>query len=181
MRLFLAINLDNGIKGRINDLSKEFSQAINAKFVEMENIHVTLFFLGEVVEEKAPRIVEALEGIEGRSFEMELKGIGAFPSFNFIRVLWVGVEKGREEVIELHSSIENRLKSLGFKSDKSFVPHATFARVKSIKNREKLRLLIEKYREEEFGTQKVESFELMRSKLTPRGPIYSVVHSFRLG
>lgn len=173
-RLFVAINLPEALKEKIFEtLSKEIDPK-KLKVVKKENLHLTLAFLGYFPEEKIQELEEKLSGVkELQEFEIELTGIGCFKN----RVLWLGMEKGKQEAIELNKKV-NEL--LGLESER-FSAHLTLARNKEFSGKE-LNELIKKLEEKRFSaTTKINSVELMESKLTPNGPIYSVVKKFELG
>lgn len=174
MRLFLAINLPDDLKKQLFELSRGLKGFGKIKLVEEENIHLTLKFLGD--SEPKP-IIKALDGIEFQPFDISLKGLGVFPNTNYIKVVWVGCDKGFHETIQLHDAIEG---SLNFPKYKDFHPHATIARVKFPKFKNSLLQFIEDASAKEFGSFKVKSFELMKSELTRDGPKYDVVKKFLL-
>jgi len=179
MRLFISVDLDDTLREKIFELSRFFNIR-GVKAVEKENIHITLKFLGEV--KSADSIIKKLEEVEHPPFNIEIKGIGFFPSQSKMRVVWVGVEKGRDEITTLAKMIEDKMAKLGFKKENRFVPHATIARIKRIDSggRSKLLKALEDYSNFEFGEMIVDKFHLKRSTLTPKGPIYDDVRVFKL-
>ena len=96
-----------------------------------------------------------------------------------IRVIWVGVEEGKENFKDLALKVENSLKKLGFKKDKEFVAHATVARVKKPINRDELIQVLESF-ENDFGWLNVDKFKLKQSILTQKGPIYKDIRVYDL-
>ena len=154
----------------------------NVKLVEPENIHITLKFLGDTSEDHVSNIEEIMKnsvnGLE--SFEIKLKNVGVFPNQNYIKVVWIGIEKG-EKIAQISNKIDEELSKLGYKKEKrGFSAHLTVARVRSAKNKEKLLQIIEKYRDIEFLSFKVESIKLKKSELTPKGPIYTTLNDVKI-
>jgi 2'-5' RNA ligase len=146
----------------------------NLKLVDLKNIHLTLKFLGNTDETLVPRIKNIMEeGVANMApFEMELKGVGAFPNMNRIQVLWVGT-RNAEGLGSLAS---------GFKKEKRrFSPHITLARVRSGRNLDAVRGVLGEYTEEGFGVQTIDRIRLKKSDLKPSGPIYSVVEEACFG
>lgn len=146
--------------------------------MEEENLHLTLKFLGEVKEERIKEISKILRELSRRfkKFEFSLKNIGAFPDKHSPRVIWVGAEEGREEMIELQKEIEEELVSLGFKKEaRGFHPHLTIARVKRKADFKELFRVAYKSR-----VFLIEGLVLFKSTLTPKGPIYEKVEKFPL-
>ncbi|HID42653.1 MAG TPA: RNA 2',3'-cyclic phosphodiesterase [Archaeoglobaceae archaeon] len=153
------------------------------KIVEKENIHFTLKFLGEVEDSRVELIKDALGRIKAEAFRLHVRGIGYFPPSGSIRVIWVGVKEGEDEMSKLAGKVEDAMKKLGFRKEKNFIAHATIARVKKLSSQERRKVLdeIEPYSDEDFGWMDVKDFRLKKSTLTPKGPIYSDVEIFGLG
>jgi len=179
MRLFLAINLPDELKKGISQRGRDLSKFGKFKLVEEENIHLTLKFLGEVEEKNVSEIVNTLKQINLEKFKIGIRGVGVFPNPNFIKVVWVGVEEGSNEVIEIQKKIDDALKKLGFPKDKKFHHHATIARAKFVKDKKGLLDFLEKNKAREFGSFETSSFDLMESKLSREGPEYRVVEIFQ--
>ncbi len=181
MRAFIAVPCPDELKDAMVEIQEQIKELGRLTLVKPENIHLTMKFLGEVDEGKIPDITKRLEFLsELQSFDISLKGIGAFPSMDYIRVIWVGVDKGASDIVKIHSEIDHNLKELNFKKDKNFHPHLTIARVKFPKKKEELRNIIQKNSARDFGSFQVERIELMQSRLSPKGPEYSVIHETRL-
>ena len=106
--------------------------------------------------------------------------MGVFPSLRYIRVIWVGVERNRERIIEMQKALEQELEKLNFKREKEFSPHLTLARVKFLREKQKILKLISKFENVEFGELRVEKVRLKKSRLTPQGPIYTTVREICL-
>ena len=121
---------------------------------------------------------ESVEGIE--PFNIQLKGTGVFPNPNYIKVIWIGIQNG-EQIIPIAQKIDEKISKLGFKKEKrKFSPHLTIGRVKSAKNKDKIIKIIDKYRDVQFADLKVEFLKLIRSELTPKGPIYTTIKEIKL-
>ena len=171
MRTFVAIEIsDDNV---INSIEKfQETIGIDAKPVNSRNLHFTLQFLGEITDEISQKIIQTLHTIEFSSFNVSLKGIGAFPKPKFPRIIWIGTdEDGGNMLINLAQKIEKLLKPLGFSSDKAFKPHITVFRIK--KKGEDITRQLEDNKNMNFGIQKIISIKLKKSELTPNGPIYS--------
>ena len=87
----------------------------------------------------------------------------------------------KRQVISLSKTIDSELAKLGFPKERDFVPHVTIGRVKFVPRRKELMEMMESLKGEEFGRSGVESVELMKSVLTPKGPLYTVVGQAPLG
>jgi len=171
MRTFVAIEISND--DIINSIKKFQTKIdIKAKPVESRNFHFTLQFLGEVSEEILQKIIQALRKIEFSSFNVNLKGTGAFPKPKFPRVIWIGTDdNGGNMLIQLSKKVEEVLEPLGFFSEKPFKPHITVFRIK--KKIGDITKELDNQKTIDFGIQEVTSIKLKKSELTPDGPIYS--------
>ncbi|HOK55918.1 MAG TPA: RNA 2',3'-cyclic phosphodiesterase [bacterium] len=181
MRTFIGIDLPDDIKENLKEVVDRLKKIREAKPVKIENLHITLKFLGEVEEKDIEEIKKKLEicANKFKSFGVEIKGIGVFPSEKRIRVLWIGAED-EGYLKKLNNEIEEEMSELGFEKEKEFVSHITVARFKSVPNLNFIREISEKYNNFLFGKFRVESFNLYESKLLPEGPIYKVVAKFQL-
>jgi len=171
MRAFVAIEItNNDIINSIKKFQKEIN--IDAKPVELVNMHFTLQFLGEISDEIAQKISQSLKTIEFSSFDVELKEIGAFPKPKFPRVVWIGTDEiGGNMLVQLSKKVEKVLEPLGFFSDKPFKPHITVFRIK--KKIGDISGELKNYKMTNFGIQKISNIKLKKSVLTTSGPIYS--------
>ncbi|MBI5124208.1 MAG: RNA 2',3'-cyclic phosphodiesterase [Candidatus Omnitrophica bacterium] len=187
MRAFIAIELSEEIRDTLEQIQShlEYSGA-DVKWVEKDNIHLTLKFLGEISEEKLKQIIAALEIIaKGSSaFEISLKDIGAFPKIEYPRVIWAGLDKGTTESKILAEKIDDALSKIGFQKEaRPFAAHLTIGRVRSPKNKEALKEKLKSI--EGLGSrvqgQVISSVILFQSTLTPKGSIYTKLHEAHLG
>lgn len=171
MRVFVAIEITSD--KIINSISKFQSEInINAKPVELHNLHFTLQFLGEISQDVVEKIIVALKSVKFSKFMVDFKGIGVFPKLKFPRIVWIGTdEKGGKLLTELAKNVENVLLPLGFTVDKPFKPHITVFRIKNkIGDIEKE---LNKFKLIDFGTQEITGFKLKQSVLSSKGPVYS--------
>lgn len=185
MRLFIAINFPNEIKSSLNSFIKDLKVlSSDAKWVNSENLHLTVQFLGDVPEDKVTLAVEALKrSVEGVSpFYLTLGGVGVFPSKDRPRVFWAGVHGETAVLSELHRKVQKELGLLGFAPDqKRFSPHLTLARLRSPQGFPAVFEKAEKIaRGKEFGRTKITSVDLMLSELGPQGSRYSVLSGIQL-
>ena len=176
MRVFVSIDISNN---EIINSIKNFQDSIkvDAKVIESKNFHFTLQFLGEISERNIQLIIQELKKIEFSKFKICLKGIGVFPNIKSPKIIWVGTdENSSTKMIDLSKKIQKSLRTLGFTTDKSFKPHITVFRIK--KKIGDIRKEMETHENINFGIQKVSSFKLKKSELTPNGPIYSDLMEF---
>lgn len=184
MRAFVAIELSDEIKDTLDRIQSHLKYAgADVKWVAKDNIHLTLKFLGEISEEKCGKVKAALDNIakEAGAFEITLKDIGAFPNTDYPRVIWIGLDKGAKESVELAGRIDEELSKMGFqKETRPFAAHLTISRVRSAKNREALKEKVLSCQLSTVGRQQILSVTLFQSTLTPKGPIYTKLHEAKL-
>lgn len=177
MRLFLAINLDPALRRAVVDATAPLRDAApGVAWVAEPRIHLTLKFLGEQPSERAEQIAAALRTVAARhrTMELELGGIGAFPSFRRARVVWMGIEA--EPRLELlHHDVEVACERLGFELDgRAYRPHLTLGRVKGRASEDAMRALARAAKRVNFrGASSVETVDLMHSKPAPSGARYA--------
>jgi len=184
MRLFIAVTVPDDIKEQIVALQSDLRSArADIKWVEKDNFHVTLKFLGETAEEKLDGIVSALSSAlaDIKPFALSFAGVGAFPGVRAPRVVWLGINEGKEQLKEAAQRIDETLSKLGFaKEIREFSSHATLGRLRSAKNRGILAEKIQKYGEAAFGPFTVDHIDVMQSFLSPSGPRYQCLKSISI-
>ena len=165
MRCFIAIDVNDEIKKRIEMIQKEF-EIDGIKLVAPQNMHITLKFLGEI--EDVSDIVKKLDSLKWTKFKIKFNRIGCFPNMKNIRIIWAGIDS--EGLTILANKIQEIL------GRDKFAGHLTIGRVR--KKIDNLPDKIEKLRSKEFGYQLVDKFYLKKSTLTYSGPIYENIGIF---
>lgn len=179
MRLFVAVTPPPEVRQAALERARNVSWKGLIRWVPPRNVHLTLKFLGETPEETVPQLEAALEQVcTGHgAFDLALEGVGAFPSAGKARTLWVGAGQGSDSLTALAEDVEDALQGLGFEREKRpFHPHATVGRAKY----GRAAMTGEEPASEPLRFR-VRSVELVRSRLTDEGAIYSVAASFALG
>jgi 2'-5' RNA ligase len=187
MRAFIAIELPREIKDSLVQLQDKLkSSSADVKWVEPNNIHLTLKFLGEIEDERLGRINSILENIAENKipFHASISSIGAFPRISSPRVIWAGIDEGDKETKEIVKILEERIEKLGIpKEDRAFSSHITIGRRRSGLNIDKLSQSL-KTLENDFAKRNlgfnVTKITLFNSTLTPKGPIYEVLKEANL-
>lgn len=176
MRCFIAVEVKGLVAKRISDALEELRKEKGIKLVPLEALHFTLAFLGEITEEKAIEVKEALKSIKMNAFEVFLEGSGFFPSEARPRILWAGVSTGAENFFKLREAISKRI----VLTQDNFKPHVTLARIKHYEGIK----AISKWRKEnektKWGQLKVNQFHLKKSSLTERGSFYENIADYSL-
>jgi len=174
MRLFIAVDFDE-LKDYFIELREQLPKDV--KLTLQKAFHLTLKFLGEVQEDNAGNIAEQLKKIKFDKIEISLDDIGVFPNEKFIRVVWVGINP-KGPVVQLQKNIENSLEEFNFKKDFEFHPHITLARVKFVENKTDFINSLKNIKIDKNKKIKVRNFKLIKSTLTPEGPVYEDLEVF---
>lgn len=179
LRTFIAVELDDAIRNRALELIRQLSTSpADVKWVEAENLHFTLHFLGEIPIEDAARVCQKVKALVARmpSFEIEVGGVSAFPSVAAPRTIYVGVQQGTEELINLHAAIGHELVKLGFREEsRRFMPHLTLGRVRGSQGTAELADLLRDNADDIAGVTDVSEVTVFSSNLSGRGPTYDVL------
>jgi 2'-5' RNA ligase len=188
IRAFIAVELPSGLKNELAELETQLKKASPpvVKWVEPNSIHVTLKFLGEISEDSIEELMLAIEetaqGI--LPFQLEVRGVGAFPNLERPQVLWTGVKGELEKIAQLQKRIESNTEQLGSpRESRAFSPHLTLGRVRDEAGPNERRRLGKLLADTTFTALHnidVDAVNLMKSQLTPGGAIYSCIGSVKL-
>jgi RNA 2',3'-cyclic 3'-phosphodiesterase len=182
VRLFIGVELADAVSAAAADAALALQTALTtaapgftARWIPRDNLHITLWFIGEVIEPRAGIIADRLrEPFEVPTFSVHLAGCGAFPPSGPPRVLWIGSRAGTEPMRRLHDRLADRLVPLGLPPEtRPFTPHLTIARVKD-PGRAPSRLVRQVLAAAagDCGESAVNAVTLFRSRLSPRGAAY---------
>ncbi len=187
MRVFIAIKLTPEIETRLSGIQNKLkTSGAGVKWVEPQNIHLTLKFLGERDDKKIEAIKAVLNETAARwkEYDLEPSSIGAFPSISRPSVIWAGIAKGREETTRLAADIEEGIAKTGIPKEKRpFACHITLGRVKTPGNTQRLAEVLRSLGEDLPQGQvmlRVERITLFKSTLTAKGPVYEALHEAHL-
>jgi 2'-5' RNA ligase len=175
VRAFLSINItDSSILTGIRNLQGLLDRkAAKMKLVEEQNIHFTMRFFGDISLSEADSIESCLDSIVFDTFTIDILGVGAFPSKRKPRVIWIGVGKNADSMVALKDQIDGQLEVIGYRRERPpFTPHATIARVRQTFDRDGLESNLDSLPHTSLGVMRVDMLTLMKSTLTPSGPIY---------
>lgn len=176
MRLFIGVELSETVKARAAGIAERLRQTIGrratARWIAAENLHITLWFLGEVPDDRVAAIMSAVNSpFAVPAFDLGLRGAGAFPPHGAPRVFWIGVAAGQASLQALHDELALRLQPLGFQPEgRAYSAHLTLARVKDCRSREVRNLLRDI--DADAGRCQVAAVTVFRSRLSPKGASY---------
>jgi RNA 2',3'-cyclic 3'-phosphodiesterase len=181
MRVFIGVDLPDDVRATAGEISARVqarmrggASGASIRWIDPANLHVTLWFIGEVDDTRLAQIRQAAsEPLRTRAFRLRFAGLGAFPPSGVPRVLWIGIESGVEQLQSLHAELQPRLAALGIEGEpRPYSPHLTIARIKEIRRsdanslRAGLNLAVEP-----FGAP-VTAVTLFQSRQSPRGSQY---------
>ena len=176
LRLFVGVSIPSEWQEELSSVVCHIKETVkDARWVPTKNMHITLKFLGACDEEVPETILAALSaGLSTvQSFSFRLGEFGAFPSPGRTRIFWMGVDEGRDEMVDLAARTEKSLAPLGFEPEcKRFHPHVTLARLKRPQD---LRGIIadQSLPQIKDSLIEVKNVILFKSTLAPKGAIYS--------
>lgn len=189
VRSFIAIDLPAEVRAELTALEDKLKARRHpyVKWVDPEIMHLTLKFLGNVAVDFVPQVVEAMSGVarQHAPFKLLVAGTGAFPNWQRPQVVWVGVGGELDRLSGLQKGLESVLSPLGFPPEpRPFSAHLTLGRLRDRVTPDDRRRFAEFAQKVEFTTTlsfEVNAIRLMKSQLTPAGPIYSELAAGRLG
>ncbi len=187
MRVFIAIDIGDKIRKQLGDLQQRLIDAADikksdAKWVKPENIHLTLKFLGEIEDERAVEVCNIAKDVAGKhnSFEVNIESVGCFGGRS-ARILWVGAGERNDNLLGFQKDLEKQLALAGWpKETREFSGHLTLCRIRNPKAGLKLAQISEDYRDFKLGTISVDAVSVYQSRLTPTGPVYTLLANYKL-
>lgn len=172
MRTFIAVEVPKEVQEKVGLYINGLKELVKGvKWVLSNNLHFTIKFLGEIEESKLKEIQrcvsEAVADI--RLFTISLSGMGFYPSEKNPKVIWIGTDGGVDNMIDIFQHLEESLEQQGFDREaKTFSPHLTIGRVKRF-SKVKVPEGLPEFETIQF---EVAGLAVMKSTLTPAGPIY---------
>ena len=200
IRAFLAIELSDDLRKQLalvqqdlkQRLGRNLTKDVRISWVQPSSIHLTIKFLGDIDESLVEPMRQAIEQVvkAHRIIHIPIERLGAFPHPQQPRVLWAGAsaqwERGEDakRLAALHGSVEDGCEVLGVvREGRPLSPHLTLARIKA-GERQVGQALVQSGvmdRPLSLGTLTVESMALIKSELTPSGPVYTKLWDARIG
>jgi len=183
-RLFVALELPGNIRESLSDILQKTSEFHEVKWVERENLHLTLLFLGDHPEAAIPGIERGLRPVAEATapFKVSLGGFDAFPDRRDPKVIFVPVVREEKALSNLVEKLSLSLQRAGIAHDrKPFHGHVTLGRGKTLKGATALFDRLASVCPSVLGEMNVEHFVLFRSQLSKKGPIYTAVENFKIG
>jgi 2'-5' RNA ligase len=171
VRCFLCVWPSEEIVKNALKLQEQLIQLpMKIKLVEKNNLHVTISFLGEKTEVELKTIKKVVDEVtkKYKGFNVKIEGLNAIPSMNYVRVIALGIKD--EKLSEISKEISKTL------NGKFHPPHLTLCRVKFVLDKDKVKNFLLENLDYSLGKLKVDNIALVKSVLTPKGPIYTTIH-----
>ena len=187
LRAFIAVELPLEIRQNVQQATLSLRRDLGTliRWVAVENMHLTLKFLGDIQSENVEVLTQLIhtQADSFNSFDIHLSGIGSFPGPKRPRVIYIGIQ-APAELEAFQRQMESATHRLGYKAEeRAFAPHLTIGRVRqhvSADDQQKIRRALEELAIDSLGTARVNSVHLYKSDLKPIGPVYTKIFSAHL-
>src|ERR1051325_3571177 len=184
LRLFIAVEIPAELQQKVDKETSRLRKELDAlvRWVRVENMHLTLRFLGDVSPSNVEFLMQMLrnEAEAVPCFNIQLTGLGSFPSLRRPRVIYIGIQ-APAMLDTLQRGIETAAHRLGYESEeRPFSAHLTLGRVKqnvTATDQQKIRRVIEATQVDLLGGAGVDSVHLFKSELKPSGSVYTRLYS----
>ncbi len=187
IRAFIATDIPADVRIAIGEAQARLKRAhvgVKISWTKIDNLHLTLQFLGYIEEAAVEKIKTALQSVaaQHQPFELSVRGAGAFPTGNRPRVIWVGCHDTESRLKGLAGAVQEAMQPLGFEPERrEFSAHLTIGRVKIPHADVALTRAVDSLKDNGFGTLQVNAIHLFEGKLHPEGSIYTKLSSHALG
>jgi len=179
-RIFLAVDLDAVLRRQVVALQRTLADSgADVKWVEPDNLHVTLLFLGEVDDRDLAGVCRVVAKVcsQTPSFYASLGGIGAFPTLRRPKTLWAGLSDGAAELVALHAALAPPILAVGDfrQEERAYTPHLTLGRVNGDDAEATLAVELPKHLSWKGGRASIDEVVIYASELRKTGPAYTVM------
>jgi RNA 2',3'-cyclic 3'-phosphodiesterase len=169
-RLFVAVDLSDSMRQLLAGLDPDIR---GVRWTELDQMHLTLGFFGDVPEDIELKLPEKLSAIGFGAFFLHVNGVGAFSSKGAPNIIWIGVGKAHPHLFQIHKRVQEAALAVGIEPElRPWHPHITIARCRDVSTQE-LRKFLQSNAEFDVGMIRVDAFHLYSSRLTPDGPIHT--------
>ena len=186
IRCFIAADVPEEVRAALAEAQGRLRRLpldVRVSWIKLENVHLTLQFIGYIGEDVAPLVSAALAAVAARQapFDVEVARLGAFPDPHRPRVLWAGCGAASAELPRLAQAIQQATAPLGFTPEaRAFTGHLTLGRVKMPRSDLTLTRALDSLKNAAFGALRVDAVHLYQSQLQPSGSIYTKLSSHPL-
>ena len=180
MRLFTAVDPPAEVLDNLERILISLRPTARLRWSPVENLHLTLKFIGEWPESRLDQLRHALAGLQATArFSVQVTGLGFFPNARTPQVFWAGIAPSAE-LKALAGRVDEAVEPLGIPHEKRlYSPHLTLARIGHRQPVGALRQAIDGLASVEFGAFTPDCFYLYESRKGPGGSTYARVGEFR--
>ncbi len=185
IRTFIAVSVSERIRASASRLIERLSAAgVEYRWLSMENLHITMSFLGDIPDIEVPELCRDIKKVaqQHEPFSVEVAGLGGFPDLTQPRTIWVGVNEGTSELVELNTSLAEVLRDWGIPKEKNkYLPHMTLGRLgRGARWNPQLLSLIDNHAKHVCGACVVNEVIVYSSFLDRIGPTYTPMSRIKL-
>ncbi len=183
MRLFVAIEFSDRVRKTLKKVQDKLRPRCDGvRWTPVEQVHVTVKFLGEVPDPKVMGVADAMKRAVANvaPFTVAVGECGCFPPKGRVRIVWAGMKEESGELARCAQAVEDEMEKLGFARERRrFSPHVTIGRVREDRSDGRNRSVVEAHSFDPVE-QNVSAIRLMSSVLSPQGPTYTPVSTVNL-
>ena len=185
LRTFIAVDFPIEIKAKIEEITTYFNTQLPSKvikWVDANNIHLTLKFMGETPANQLEPIKRAMQQVVTTFpiFDVAIENLGMYPNAKKPRVIWLGISC-EENLISLYKKLDQALKEIGIQPERRpFSPHLTVGRVRRSADPESVIIVgktLSEFKVSTLGRVTINEVVYYQSELTPQGPNYTILQS----
>ncbi len=178
IRTFIALEIPARLRETLLLIQRSLmAKTVAVRWIGLDNIHLTLKFLGSTRQEQVPEVCEILNSTaeDFSTFSINITGLGGFPNNLNPKVLWAGIEHD-SQLCRFHAKLEAALSKAGFQPEKrQFSPHLTLGRVKDMGGKRQAAAAINDFTIEGKTSFEASKLAFYKSDLQPEGPVYSML------
>ncbi|MCJ7450518.1 MAG: RNA 2',3'-cyclic phosphodiesterase [Candidatus Nanohaloarchaeota archaeon QJJ-9] len=177
-RCFISLDIsDEEVRESLEKEQEKLSEWGNNSLTNPENFHITVNFIGEIDEKEISQITASLNSLEAEKFGVKVKGLGAFPNNDYIKVVWAGVHDKDAKTEKIAGKVRSKIPEKHVQEN-DFHPHITLMRLKNIgyEEKQKLQEYLEKKGEKEIGKVQIDEIKMKESKLTEKGAKHKTIY-----
>ena len=176
IRAFICIDFPSDVIKEVARIQEIIDKKnFTGKLIELENLHLTLKFLGHITPETLDKVKESLSNINFPKLNLQLSEVGTFNYKGKPRIVWIKITGN---IFDLQKKIDESLKDL-FPNEERFMSHLTIARIKYVKDKKGFIDYVSKIKPKQIKFQ-INNFKLKSSELKPDGPVYTTLRKYNL-
>ena len=186
IRAFIAIDLSAEVRTALRTAQAQLQGAqlgVKVSWTKIENLHLTLQFLGDIDDAAVAGISTSLATMTGALpvFDVPVAGAGAFPDVHRPRVVWIGCDDSAGKLQALARAVQAAMRPCGFQPEPvPWTAHLTLGRIRTPRPDAALTRALDSLTNQAFGTLRVDAIHLFQSQLQPGGSIYTKLSSHPL-